>query len=45
MNENEWEFHLQEQFGRAYSPNDCIIFSVSMHFPKAVVSINLLYSC
>jgi hypothetical protein len=45
MNENEWEFHQQEQFGRAYNPNDCIIFSVSVHFPKGVVSINLLYSC
>lgn len=44
MNENEWEFRLQEQFGRAYNPNDCIIFSVSMHFPEAVVSISLLYS-
>jgi hypothetical protein len=45
MNEKEWEFRLQEQFGRAYNPSDCIIFSVSMHFPETVVSINLLYSC
>lgn len=37
MNEKEWEFRLQEQFGRACNPNDCIIFSVSMHFPETVV--------
>ncbi|XP_021926115.1 glycerophosphocholine phosphodiesterase GPCPD1-like isoform X2 [Zootermopsis nevadensis] len=36
MNENEWEFHLQEQFGRAYNPDDCIIFSVTMHFSESV---------
>jgi hypothetical protein len=45
MNENEWELRLQEQFGQAYNPEDCMIFSVSMHFTEAVVSVSLLYGC
>lgn len=36
MNETEREFRRQEQFGRAYNRDDCIIFSVSMHCTESV---------
>jgi len=41
MNETEWEFRRQEQFGHAYSHDDCVVFSVSMHCIESVVSINV----
>jgi hypothetical protein len=44
MNETEREFRRQEQFGRAYNRDDCIIFSVSMHCTESVVSINMQYN-
>lgn len=44
MNENEWEFRRQEQFGRVYSHDDCIIFSVSVYCTGSVVSIDRHYS-
>ena len=45
MNETEWEFCRQEQFGRAYSHDDCVVFSVSTHCIESVVSINMQWSC
>lgn len=36
MKENETDFQLQEQFGRVFSPEDCMIFNISMHNPESV---------
>ncbi|XP_049962737.1 glycerophosphocholine phosphodiesterase GPCPD1-like [Schistocerca serialis cubense] len=36
MNETEYEFKLQEQFGRAYNPEEFVVFSINVHNPKNV---------
>ncbi|KAJ9595971.1 hypothetical protein L9F63_012864, partial [Diploptera punctata] len=36
MNEEDSQLQLQEQFGRPFNPEECMIFNISMHSPESV---------
>jgi hypothetical protein len=38
MNDEEAHFKYQDQFGRAYSDDEFLIFNVAVRYPETVVS-------